>query len=227
MTAGSYTAVIPAYSAAPYFAETVASILAQSVPPEWIIVVDDGSPDETARVVAELKGPIVYVRQDNTGPGGATTRGIAMVETEYVATIDQDDLWLPDKARLQLARLAADREAAAVFGRVVEFRGDPSSAKDASAYDGWTRTTLMMRTRIAQAALPVVDQPGKLGEMIDWLAMLREAGHRLVMMEEVLALRRLHEGSLTARDRGELSHAYLPIARKALLRHRGRSPKGK
>jgi len=219
VTAG-YTVVIPAYGAAPFIAETVGSILAQTVPPERIIVVDDGSPDDTARVVASLDGPITYVRQENTGPGGATTRGIAMVETAYVATLDQDDLWLPNKAERQLARLAADPDIAAIFGRVVEFRGDRSKARYESVHDGWTRATLMMPARVAKASGPIVDQPYKLGEMIDWLARLRHSGHRLVMMAEVLALRRLHEGSLTAKDRGYLSRAYLPVARKALLRHR-------
>ena len=226
MTRGAYTAVVPAYAAAPFIAETVASILAQSVPPARVIIVDDGSPDDTADVIAALDGPITYVRQENTGPGGATTRGISIVETEFFATLDHDDLWLPGKAEAQLARLSADDEPAAVFGRVVEFKGDSSQARHATAYDAWTRTTLMMRTGIAKAAGPIVDQPSKLGEMIDWLAMLRESGHTLVMMEEVLALRRLHEGTLTARDRGYLSRSYLSIARKALLRRRGARPAG-
>jgi glycosyltransferase involved in cell wall biosynthesis len=223
VTTASYTAVIPAYAAAPFIAESVASILSQTVPPVRIIIVDDGSPDDTASVVAALDGPVTYVRQENTGPGGATTRGISMVETEYFATLDQDDLWQPRKAELQLARLAADDGIAAIFGRVVEFSGDRSNLRYESAHDGWTRATLMMRTRIARESGPIVDQPSKLGEMIDWLARIREGGHRLVMMEDVLALRRLHQGSLTARDRGYLSHAYLSTARRALLRRRGAS----
>jgi glycosyltransferase involved in cell wall biosynthesis len=222
MTA-SYTVVIPAFNAAPCIAETVASVVAQTIPPARIIVVDDGSVDDTANVVANLAGPITYVRQDNTGPGRATTRGFSMAETGYVATVDQDDLWLPRKAELQLALLESNPEVAAAFGRVVEFRQDPSRPLGDTVHDGWTRATLMMRTPIAREAGPIVDQPNKLGEMVDWLARLREDGHRLVMMDEVLTLRRLHEGSLTARDRGFLSHSYLKVARQALLRHRSRA----
>jgi glycosyltransferase involved in cell wall biosynthesis len=216
----SYAVVIPAYNAAPFIAETVASVLSQTVPPDRIIIVDDGSVDDTARVVSDLAGPITLVRQDNMGPGSATTRGIGMAETAVVATLDQDDIWLPRKAELQLARLAADPGASAVFGRVVEFRDDASRPLHETAHDGWTRATMMVRASVAREAGPIVDQPNKLGEMIDWLARLRERGHRLVMLDEVLALRRLHEGSLTARDRGYLSRSYLSVARRALLRRR-------
>lgn len=218
MTSAAYSVVIPAYNAAPFVAETVASILAQTLLPQRIVIVDDGSSDDTARVVAELAGPITYVRQENEGPGSATTRGFALVDTEFVATVDQDDLWLPRKAELQLARLEADPDAAAVFARVVEFRESPSQVRHGTEHDGWTRATLMLRTAIAKAAGPIVDTTPRLGEMIDWLARLRENGHRLVMLDEVLVLRRLHPGSLTARSRQDLSRGYIAAARRSLLR---------
>lgn len=218
-----YTVVIPAYNAAPLIAETLGSLMAQTCPPERIIVVDDGSPDDTAAVVASCRGPITYVRQDHTGPGAATTRGMMMVETDILATVDHDDLWLPRKAELQLARLAHDAGLAGVFGRMAEFTGDPSGARYELAYDGWTRATLMMRTSIAQANGPMVDHPGALGEVVEWLAILRENGQRLAMLEEILTLRRLHPGSLSARSRGELSRAYLLTARRVLERRRART----
>lgn len=218
----AYSVVIPAYMSAPFISDTLASLMAQTAAPERIIVVDDGSTDETGAIVKSLQGPITYVFQKNTGPGGATSRGLALAETEFVATVDADDLWLPRKAELQLARLAAAPEVDAVFSRVAEFRGDPSRARLDAAYDGWTRATLMMRTRIAQEAGPMVDHPSKLGELVDWLAVLREKGHKLEMMADVLALRRLHEGSLTAKSREELSRSYLFLARRALARRRER-----
>ncbi len=219
----AYTVVIPAYNAAHYIGETLDSLLAQTVPPERIIVVDDGSPDDTASVVVAHGAPITYVRQDNTGPGGATTRGMMMVETELFATVDHDDLWLPRKAELQIAKLAEDSELAGVFGRVAEFTADPAAARYEAAYDGWTRATMMIRTSVARATGPMVDPPSKLGEVIEWLAIMRENGHRLAMLEDTVTLRRLHAGSLTARDRGELSRSYLATARRALERRRAKA----
>ncbi len=218
MRDAAYSVVLPAYNAAPFLGETVASLLRQSLPPTRILIVDDGSTDDTASAVARLDGPITYVRQENAGPGSATTHGLALVETEYVATVDHDDLWRPTKAEVQMARLNAEPDVAAVFTRVVEFREDPSEVRHGTEHEGWTRTTLMMRTAVAHAAGPIIDTPQRLGEMVDWLARLREAGHRLVMLDDVLALRRLHAGSLTARGRQDLSRGYLATARWALLR---------
>jgi len=220
-----YSVVIPSYLSAPYIAAAVQSILSQSIQPDCIFVVDDGSPDDTADVVRRLQGPIQYVRQENTGPGGATSRGIAMVDSEFVATLDADDLWLPNKVALQLEYLAREPETSAVFGHVAEFREDPSRALLNAAYPGWTRPTMMMRTSVAKGAGLIPDFPEKVGDLIDWLAALRQTGHRMVMMNDVLALRRLHEGSLTARARGELSKAYLPVIRRALQRRREQEPK--
>jgi glycosyltransferase involved in cell wall biosynthesis len=217
---GPYSVVIPAYAAADFIRETISSILAQSVPPDRIIVVDDGSPDDTVGAVRAIAGPIVYVRKENSGPGGATTLGISMVETEFVATLDQDDLWLPHKAQRQLARLRSAPDVAGVFGRVVQFSHDPARADLGHSHEGWTRATMFMRTTVAKAAGPMVDHPGKLGEVIDWLARMREAGHRFEMMPDVLALRRIHVGSLSLRSRQELAQGYLHVARDALRRRR-------
>jgi glycosyltransferase involved in cell wall biosynthesis len=215
-----YTVVIPAHNAAPFIADTVASVLAQSVTPARVIVVDDGSADDTADVIRGLRGPIDYVWQANTGPGGATNRGLAMVETEFVATLDHDDLWVPNKIERQLARFAAEPEISAVFGHVVEFRGDAANAHYDRPYEGWTRTTMLMRTSVAKAAEPMTDHPSRLGEVVEWLAKLREQGHVLAMVPDILSLRRVHVGSLTNRERGELARSYLHVAHSTLLRHR-------
>ncbi|HEX4298231.1 MAG TPA: glycosyltransferase family A protein [Devosia sp.] len=220
MTAPAYTVVVPSYNAAGFIVETLRSVFAQSVPPSRVIVVDDGSTDTTGAVVAGFGHGVEVVRQDNTGPGGATTRGLALVDTEYVATLDHDDLWVPTKIAIQFDCLARDRGVAGVFGRVAEFTADPRAANHDGAYDGWTRTTALFRTDVVAGAGPLKDYPGRLGEMADWLARLREAGHRLVMLPDILALRRVHRDSLTNRDRHELSLSYLSAARDAMLRRR-------
>jgi glycosyltransferase involved in cell wall biosynthesis len=220
LVSAPYTVVIPAYKAAGFIGETLSAILAQAMPPQRIIVVDDGSPDDTAGAVRAVAGPIDYVRQDNTGPGAATTRGFALVDTDLVATCDADDLWLPQKAGMQLAALAHDPALAGVFARMADFRGDPASADFSKAYDGWNRSTMFIRTAVAASTGAIIDPRSGAGDMIDWLARVREGGHRLEMLPEVLALRRVHEGSLTYRDRGGLTKAYLEVVRAAMERRR-------
>lgn len=216
----SYSVVIPAYNAARTIAETLQSVAAQTMSPAEIIVVDDGSTDETAAAARQSGVAIRYVRQDNSGPGAATTRGFALASAPFIATVDADDLWLPDKIDRQFQRFDGEPDLAAVFTHMRAFRhGEPDTGLG-QAGPGWSRTTMLVRRDVAMAVGPVIDPPGNRGEMIDWLARARGAGHKLAMLDEVLVLRRILPGSLSygrdpARDRG-----YLEVARMAMLRRK-------
>ena len=99
------SAVIPAYNSAAFIAEAITSILKQSTPVYEIIVVDDGSSDDTFAVVHGLRGPIRYHKQENCGPAAARNQGIKMAEGEWIAFLDADDQWTSDKIERQLATL--------------------------------------------------------------------------------------------------------------------------
>src|SRR5690606_31761302 len=105
-----YSVVIPVFNGADTIGAAIASVLAQDPPPKTVIVVDDGSTDDTAAVVAALAGPITLLRQENTGPGGATTHGLSIVDTPLIATLDADDLWLPGKIAVQMDHLRENPE---------------------------------------------------------------------------------------------------------------------
>jgi glycosyltransferase involved in cell wall biosynthesis len=220
MVLTGYTVVIPAYNAAATLSEAIRSVLAQSVLPARIIVIDDGSTDSTLEIARSFGGLVAAVSQANAGPGSATTRGFAMVGTPLVATLDADDLWLPQKAERQISYLEQHGEAAAVFTRIANFRGAPDAADHSDAYDGWLRTTMMVRTKAAIATGPVIDPSGMAGDMVDWLARFREGGHETIMMPQILALRRIHPGSLSDRSRNELGKSYMQVVRESLLRRR-------
>lgn len=100
--------IIPAYNAAHFIADAIESALAQTRRPDEIVVVDDGSTDDTARVVARyaMHG-VRYIYQQNRGPGAARNRGIRETSGELIAFLDADDLWLPAKTEVQEAYLAA------------------------------------------------------------------------------------------------------------------------
>lgn len=214
-----YSVVIPIFNGADTIKPAIASVLAQTVVPQAIIVVDDGSTDATASIVQALAGPISLLRQDNAGPGTATTRGMQQVKTPFLATLDADDLWLPSKIECQFAALAREPDTAAIFGRMASFRHDPAEADHAGGRDGWSRSTMLVRRDVAVATGAMLDPPGRVGEMIDWLARMRELGHRLSMLPEVVALRRIRPGSLTYGN-GDLGRSYLHVARAALERRR-------
>jgi len=94
--------VIPTYNAARYIAEAIESVLAQSYHDYEIIVVDDGSTDNTKEVLRPYMDRIRYFYKENGGVSSARNRGIQEARGEYIAFLDADDLWLPEKLKLQI-----------------------------------------------------------------------------------------------------------------------------
>lgn len=100
--------VIPAYNAARFLQEAVESVRKQTSLVHEVIIVDDGSTDDTAQVVVSLGQDIKYVRQQNAGPSAARNRGIAMASAPFVAFLDADDVWTENKISEQMAVLQAN-----------------------------------------------------------------------------------------------------------------------
>ena len=100
----SVSVVIPVFNGAPFVAKAVASVRAQTVKDVEIIVVDDGSTDGTQAVLADLQRTdgITWFQQDHGGPARSRNRGIEAARGEFVALLDCDDIWLPEKLEAQL-----------------------------------------------------------------------------------------------------------------------------
>lgn len=113
----SVSVVVPTYNRAALLDETLRSILAQTVLPAEIIVVDDGSTDETPEVCARQPKLVRYIHQQNSGlPAVARNRGIEESKGEWVALCDSDDVWHPKKLEVELAVLRATGMRWAVTG---------------------------------------------------------------------------------------------------------------
>ncbi len=93
--------MIPAYNAELFLENAIRSVLAQTFPPLEIIVVDDGSTDGTARVAQAFAERVRLIRQPNGGPSSARNAGVAAARGEWVAFLDADDAWLPEKLERQ------------------------------------------------------------------------------------------------------------------------------
>jgi glycosyltransferase involved in cell wall biosynthesis len=95
--------IVPTYNRERLVCEAIESILIQTYPNYEIIVVDDGSTDNTAEVLGKYKTKICYIQQENKGPGDARNRGIAEASGKYIAFLDSDDMWFDFKLELQVA----------------------------------------------------------------------------------------------------------------------------
>lgn len=103
--------VIPAYNAERTVGQAIESVLAQREPDLQVTVIDDGSSDATAAVAASYGPPVECVRTENCGVSQARNEGIRRARGEFVALLDADDLWEPDKLELQLLELESRPDA--------------------------------------------------------------------------------------------------------------------
>lgn len=121
------SAIIPAYNAEDFIAETLDSVFAQTYRPLEIIVVDDGSTDRTAEVVKNYlqrndnETNLRYIYQQNSGPSGARNSGIKSSTGKYVAFLDADDLWPEDKLSKQAGLMELYPDVVLTFGDMRRF----------------------------------------------------------------------------------------------------------
>ena len=120
-TAPLISVVIPVHNAQNFLAVCLSSVVAQAGPFKLqVIVVDDGSTD-TSPEIARQHVQVICLQQPNLGPSAARNAGIAMAQGEFIAFLDADDLWPPDKLAVQLSALTRQPEAALVFGDCRQF----------------------------------------------------------------------------------------------------------
>ena len=109
-TSYAVSVVIPAYNAGRHIGRALDSVLAQTHPADEIIVVDDGSTDDTDKVVRTYGEKVRYIRQENTGAGSARNRGVEEAKCNWIAFLDADDEWLPEKLELQINLLQRNED---------------------------------------------------------------------------------------------------------------------
>jgi glycosyltransferase involved in cell wall biosynthesis len=127
------TAIIPTYNRRSHTLRAIECVLAQTTPADEIVVVDDGSTDGTAEAVAKRYGPrVLLIRQKNAGVSAARNRGIQAARGEWLAFLDSDDFWEPDKLEQQFAAIAAagTPECGACFTDCI-FDGNPEMTRSA------------------------------------------------------------------------------------------------
>jgi glycosyltransferase involved in cell wall biosynthesis len=189
--------IMAAYNAAEHIGEALESALAQDWRPLEIVVVDDGSSDDTATVVARYP-EVVYVQQDNKGPSAARNAAAEHSAGEFVANFDSDDLLPTTRVGDQVGYLLAHPEVGAVFGRQEWLNAPEWMARD-SVYgdvDGIPLSSVMFRREVF-FQLGGYDTSFVHGEDMDLLVRMRECGIEYQVIPEVVLYRRYQASSLT------------------------------
>lgn len=119
---GMVSTVITSFNKAPYLAECIESALSQDYAPQEVLVVDDGSTDNTRDVAKSFGSRIHYEYQENQGQAAAKNKGICLAHGEYVAFLDGDDRWRAGKLQKQVNLLESVKSVAVVYSHTASIR---------------------------------------------------------------------------------------------------------
>ena len=224
----SVSVVIPAYKAAGTIGRAIDSLLGQTRPPEEILVVDDGSPDDTAAVVSAYGPHVTLVSKENGGVAGARNLGIERSGGDVVAFLDADDYWEPQKLQRQLdvlsehpqvglvaswyyieepgaPRVPAARRGGALFDR-------PLTATGAEVFEAagkiWTSAVLIRRDVLGGNRFAAQFEPAEDKDL--WVRMV--LARPIYLSSEPLCTAVMEPGSLSRKD---VDYAYSPLIRIA------------
>jgi glycosyltransferase involved in cell wall biosynthesis len=228
MTLPLISCIVPVLNGERYLKETLESILAQDYRPIDILVVDDGSIDGTPDVVRSFGSEVDYVRQANAGQAVARNRGVDMARGEFVAFLDADDLWHPEKLTRQMNQFVAQPDLGYCLTHVqnfwerelqdeaASFRGHPRG----QPIPGFVTGTLLARR-------PLFERIGgfdiSLGhaDKTEWFMRADAAGARRELLPDVLMFRRMHPGNRSRTLASNSRDEYLHLLKASLDRRRG------
>ncbi|MBU2691294.1 MAG: glycosyltransferase family 2 protein [Candidatus Eisenbacteria bacterium] len=217
--------IIPCYNAGKYIAEAIRSVLAQNHSPLEIIVIDDGSTDNSSEVISNFGEPVHYTYQQNAGISAARNTGLEQARGSTIAFLDADDLWTDGKLDRQRRVLEEDPSLGLVSGYAVQFVSPelPDILQKQIKYDpkpmpAQVAGAILVRRKVIKR-VGVFSTAFTAGETIDWIMRINEAGIKTKMINDVVLKRRIHTTNIGIIDPDARSD-YLKVAKAALDRRR-------
>jgi glycosyltransferase involved in cell wall biosynthesis len=219
--------VVPVYNGERFLAEAIGSILAQSHPRVEVLVVDDGSTDDTPDVARSFGDRVTCLRQENAGPAAARNRGIEASSGDFIAFLDADDLWVETKLEKQLARMSERPELAFSVTLIQNFWEEELREEEGRFTDhprsrplpGYVTSSLLVRREWMERVGPF-DASLAHGDAADWFQRAEAAGAAGELLQEVLLRRRLHRANRSRLMAGGSREEFLTILKSRLDRRR-------
>lgn len=200
--------VIPTYNRAAMLQEAIQSVMAQTYRDYEVIVVDDGSTDNTRDVASAFSGKVRYVLQQNRGRSAARNHGIGLAQGRYIAFLDSDDLFMPHKLAVQVSRMNEEPEAGMVYSAAlnVDERGNEIPSVYEASASGWiyrqvafyvpltiTLPTVMIRTEVLRQVGGFDENMDRFEDTDMWRRVAKR--YPIIGVPEPLTTLRTHSGN--------------------------------
>jgi glycosyltransferase involved in cell wall biosynthesis len=192
--------IIPVHNGAKFIQKAIDNILSQQYPAIEIIMVDDGSTDNSREVIESLAVDVRYFYQPNSGPAAARNRGIRDVSGEYIAFLDVDDLWPEKNLELLMSELSSDPELEVIRGFAQLFTEDEYGCREflgspKESFQNYIGAGIYRKSAFEKVGL--FDPELRFGEDGDWFNRAVERRIKMKRLEEITLLVRRHEGNMT------------------------------
>jgi len=220
--------IIPVYNYDRYLGEAIESVLSQTHRHLEVIVVDDGSTDQSSEVAKSFADRGVrYCHQVHAGIGPARNKGVELAQGDFLAFLDADDRWPLEKIERQLRAFDSDPALEMVFGQALQLQNGPEweagvrnkNLDVAGMVPGMVPGTMLIK-RAAFFRVGKFQGDWKVGEFIDWYARAVELQIRSLVLPELLLWRRIHDSNQGVRERQSVSD-YARVLKAKLDRSRG------
>ena len=194
------TVIIPVFNREKFISKVVSNVFSQNYPAVELIIVDDGSTDQTQKVIAEIPHDIRYFHQPNEGPASARNRGIRDASGEFIAFLDSDDLWPENNLWLLVKEFEQKPELEIVRGYAQLFRITEDGRLEYTgnfkeSFCDYIGAGLYRRNVFTKVGL--FDPEMRFGEDADWYNRAREKDVRILRTEAITLLVQRHGDNMT------------------------------
>jgi len=219
--------IIPVYNCDRYLGQALQSVLNQDYQPLEVIVVDDGSEDNSANIARSFK-EIHYMYQPNQGVAMARNAGVAEAHGEFIAFLDADDLWPPNKLSVQVSYMLLHPQIGytlAVLSNFLEpgtewpswVNNDPLT-ENRNAY---SPCTLLVRKAVFDH-IGIFDPRYKIGEDTEWFVRAKDAGIPFEILSDIVVQRRIHGSNLCYEKPAVRRHILMETLKASIDRKRNK-----
>lgn len=204
--------IIPTYNYARYLPRAIDSVLSQTYKDYEIVVVDDGSTDNTKEVLGPYMDKIRYIYQSNTGISGARNRAIKESQGKYIAFLDADDSWVPEKLTIQMDVFEKNPSVGLVYSKVTLFREDGTivevyptrdpgkNAQELAERLGYLPTSTIMASKSLVEQVGSFDENLPTSEDLDLWVRIARAARIYEVAGPVLAYHYNHGGNISSKE---------------------------
>lgn len=220
--------IIPVFNGGNFIAEAIDSVLNQTTTVDEIIVIDDGSTDNTAQLLRSYSNKIKYIFQNNLGVSAARNNGVRLARSKYIAFLDHDDIYLPNKVADALSIFTANPKADIVLGKWEYLFSDPIFEEIHRKKVGTTNSTsgVLVGSYVFKKTvfekIGYFDEKLKFAEDVDLMMRINNSNLQIIHSEQLYLKYRSHNTNSTKAAGFEMENqrCTLHMLNKAILAQR-------